>query len=532
MPASQQQEAAEQRIQIGRYFHRTIVQSTSILPDQLTSMYNTPHKSPRSPRARQTPVDDGAIQELVRIIDTTPVDQWSKRTNAFESLVASIPQSTALHPDEWFNSPKALRHLAPPIGYLLKDSRSTVVKRTCESCTILFEKCGGDARYLLKDIMPAILGVHAQTVQVIRTYVQSMICEALPQVPCKAVMPLWLERLKVDKSRTVREACALYLIVSLDAWNDNDDGYLTREIWSQVGGSMVRSLRDPNPVVREYVKQGLELFQTAKPDIWDAVISDPSGPASRDPKLRRFLQKMGEDSSSIADDLSVASRGSMASLASNRSSRSSQRHKATSSSSSSARPRGGGLGPPMRVTAQRSPRRSRASRSVAESPVSTQHPTTATNTIGEQFSFETTEEAVESPFMAGVHELKRQASEKRSRRSSLMKDRWSRSNSNLEPSDANGEQEQVALKAEPEHMAIARKLLRAHKKSVDGIMEIIRLEMDTLEDFEKSVRRKNVSEDDVLTYFEALGLCLDRRGKVSKSLADAMDTASGGTEED
>jgi hypothetical protein len=111
-----------------------------------------------------------------------------------------------------------------------------------------------------------------------------------------------------------------------------------------------------------------------------------------------------------------------------------------------------------------------------------------------------------------------------------MKDRWSKSNSNLLE---NGEQQDTTTPAlEPEHTAIARKLLRAHKKSVDGIMEIIRLEMDTLEDFEKSMRRKHVSEDEVLTYFEALGLCLDRRGKISKDLQEAMDGASGGADAD
>jgi hypothetical protein len=480
-------------------------------------MYNTPNKSPRSPRRPH--IDDTPIQELIQVVDVTPVDQWSKRTTAFAKLVDLIPQSTTATasdepPEHWYNSPKTLRHLHRPIGALLKDSRSTVVKRTCESCAILFEKCGPDARYLLKDIMPAVMAVHAQTVHVIRTYVQNMLCEALPQVPCKAVMPLWLDRLKSDKSRTVREACALYIIVALETWNDPT--YLTREIWSQVGNSMVRSLRDPNPVVREYVKQGLQVFQTERPDIWDAVVQDPSGPAARDPKLRRFLMKMkASDGGSMAgDELSVASRGSMASLASNRSS---TRRPATTNRAQR------GLGPPMRVTtgaiAKRTSPREPMEPPIQSpiSPVSMHTARSNTNNGAPQLSFETMVTPEETP-SAGVQELKREASLRRSRRSDIMKDRWSKSNL-LE----NGE----TTTPELEHTTIARKLLRAHKKSVDGIMEIIRLEMDTLEDFEKSMRKKHVSEDEVLTYFEALGLCLDRRGKISKDLQDALDGASG-----
>lgn len=77
---------------------------------------------------------------------------------------------------------------------------------------------------------------------------------------------------------------------------------------------------------------------------------------------------------------------------------------------------------------------------------------------------------------------------------------------------------------EPEHLSIGRKLLAAHKRSVDAMMEIIRLEMDTLDDFESS----DMTEDEVLTYFEALVLCLDKRARVAKKLQSAMDDASAG----
>ena len=455
-------------------------------------MYGTPRKTPgTSPRARA--VDDTPIQEFVRIMDLTPADQWTKRTNAFSSLVSSIPD-TIKGDEEWFSNPKTLRHLSSPLSSLLKDSRSTVVKRTCENCTELFQKCGPIARYLLKDLMPAIMAVHAQTVHVIRNYVQTMVSDALVCVPCKPVMPLWMERLKTEKSRTVREACAIYLTVAVEHWE------LTRDIWVQVSQCLVRSLRDPSPSVREYIKHALNVVRVMQPDLWESLLSDSS--VTKDIKLKRFLMKLGTDD----DDMSsIASKGSMASLASNRSS---SQQRAVTLAPARARSNGG-LGPPVRVmtSSVKSPIRNRVC-------TPTQSPRNSRYGV----------DAPDNPYVAGVIELKRQASETRSRRSSLMKDRWMRSSSSLlaadEPDTPTNAREQ------PEHLRIGRQLLAAHKRSVDAMMEIIRLEMDTLDDFESS----DMTEDEVLTYFEALVLCLDKRAFVSKELQTAMDSASAGYE--
>jgi hypothetical protein len=157
----------------------------------------------------------------------TPTDQWNKRTNAFSALVSLIPD-TVEGDEEWFSNAKTLRHLASPLSSLLKDSRSTVVKRTCENCTVMFQRCGPIARYLMKDIMPAVMAVHAQTVQVIRTYVQTMISDALVHVPGRWPMPIWFEKLKTEKVEDgPRSVCHLSLI-AIENWD------LTRDIRIQV----------------------------------------------------------------------------------------------------------------------------------------------------------------------------------------------------------------------------------------------------------------------------------------------------------
>ena len=79
------------------------------------------------------------------------------------------------------------------------------------------------------------------TIIVIVWFVLGMIIDSMNVVPCKMAMPIWLDRLKSDKSRTVREACSLYLGVALFVWG-GEAGYLTLEIWTQVGTALIKAL--------------------------------------------------------------------------------------------------------------------------------------------------------------------------------------------------------------------------------------------------------------------------------------------------
>jgi hypothetical protein len=68
------------------------------------------------------------------IIEESKADEWNKRIKALIELVKDIPDGSAYSAQgsTWFNTPAMLRHLALPLSELLKDARSTVVKRTCE----------------------------------------------------------------------------------------------------------------------------------------------------------------------------------------------------------------------------------------------------------------------------------------------------------------------------------------------------------------------------------------------------------------
>jgi hypothetical protein len=157
-------------------------------------MYMTPSRGGGGTPGRKAHIPEGPVASFTNLILETPSDQWQQRIQALRKLVDSIPDGARYgSAAAWYNTPPLLRHLAIAIGDLLKDPRSTVVKRACESLTRLFLKCQSDARYLFKDLMPVILSVHAQTVQVIRNAVQEMVVDSIPEVPCKMVMPLWME---------------------------------------------------------------------------------------------------------------------------------------------------------------------------------------------------------------------------------------------------------------------------------------------------------------------------------------------------
>lgn len=547
----------------------------------------TPLKSP----PKSVHIEDSPVVDFCAVIEDTKPDQWQKRTNALQQLVGGIPSQISGSDTHWYNSPKYIRHLALPLSELLKDPRSSVVKRTSDACTCLFSRCGADARYLLKDLMPTILAVHAQTVQVIRNAVLEMMMESLPLVPCKSVMPLLLERLKSDKGRTVREACAVYLSLALESWTD--EGYLTEDIWFQVGTSLIRALRDASPSVRNEAKRGVEHTRVTQPHVWHRLTHDPDGPAAKDPKLKRWLLRMNNDES--VDSLSVASRGSYAS------SRSRQMFPPRHHQQRTARQvpaavvfqdspqKKSGLGPPMRVStvpfgsAAESPRRRTNNGKQQKSPpqrykvgspvrrlpsptagmetsnrervdsdtlkndlsgiksdlsnldIVTAHTMTTVDTSAEDESPRMVFEE-EGPFIASIKELKEQAMGRRSRRSSFLQERFRLSSSNLasssnlldESAESNGGLNVVAVP--PEHMKIAQQLLEAHRTHVDKIMDTLRMEMDALKEFEMLVidesRPSRPTEDEVLDYFESVGLCLDQRTTSGKELQREMDRIS------
>jgi hypothetical protein len=92
------------------------------------------------------------------------------------------------------------------------------------------------------------------------------------------IMPLWMERLKLDKSRTVREACALYLGQALMSWTG--EGYDGRNMdagWHRLDPH----LRDPLPDVAPTPRRRSKKCRNAHPTHWDSLVNDPDGRRQR-----------------------------------------------------------------------------------------------------------------------------------------------------------------------------------------------------------------------------------------------------------
>jgi hypothetical protein len=557
-------------------------------------MYSSPRHHVRGSPYRANQIPEGPIQDFATIIENTQPEDWQRRTSAFMALVNTIPSGSEYSNGQaWYNSPPILRHMAIPLSALLSDARSTVVKRTCEFCTDLFAKCQSDARYLLKDIMPTILAVHAQTVQVIRTYVQNMIIETMRVCPCKMCMPMWLDRLKSDKSRTVREACCLYLGVGLSEWTE--PGYLTKEIWIQVGAALIKALKDSAPQVRNHGRRSLETVFQLQPGVFEKLAQDMD--LTRDMRVKKVLRRI-QNGETVADDVSVASSrvGSVAS----RSVRSGfvggmgRKTQSPSYLRTTGTPRGAGgpttnsrsmgipktigvatspaygassappprgLGPPVRVAApfktavESPPKISRKTSDARPAPIITTTngtPTsliTADKALGNSFDTQDTADS-ELPVIANTKELREVAKARNSRRSSLLMERIQRSisasNSNADAPglvlgeshdsllddilDSNGHVDDEDL---PEHSKIAHAILETHKAHVDQIMETLKVEMDALKEFELVLLEegpRRPTEDEVLEYFESVGLCLEQRSKAGSNLQKKMDRISKGAD--
>lgn len=616
----------------------------------------------RSPGARPSPripkhqIPEGPIQEFTHVIESSVPEDWQNRTSALKRLVSFIPnESHGSNHDDWYTSPPTMRHLAIPLSELLTDARSSVVKRTCECLDELFSRCRSDARYLLKDMMPIVCQVHASTVQVIRNYVQTMILDTIPKVPCKMVMPIWLDRLKHDKSKTVREACSLYLYSAMSCWGAPDDsdfesdnsGYLSKQIYHQVGVMLVRTLADASPIVRQNCKKGLEVLTSQRRDVLDELVEDRS--LTRDLRARKLLKRLQAGETGVGDDVSVASKMSTrsrggVSIASAPVVRS--RSNTHVSTRKAIPPRGGrrplGVGsPPPRipttigVASPHSPPRSKfkglagpprrmvngisSSSTTAQSrktkpaspptpqsvPISptgiafstptqqllgtsadsnNDHKTTTPATPleyeierqqGDEFdlspnkSFDSNDSVLKP--IANAEELRQKAKSRTmlgansSRRSSLLQDRLLRSASKIKTMAAASEEDEecddedetnrltngaaashngaltdVAHLNEnefsnhphlPIHTKIAYELLEAHKLHVDQVMETLKVEMDALKDFEMILLEQGPlrpTEEEVVEYFESLGLCLEQRRKAGMILQKRMDRISQG----
>jgi len=268
-------------------------------------------------------IDHEPIDSFISDLEAIPTDEWRARTLAFESLVSTLPDAPVSNAESsitpWYKSATALRRLNTPVSSLLLDARSTVAKHTCQHLAFLIQRTGSLSppntdicKYLLKDLLPSILGLHAQTVKTIRVYAMDMIAVIIPACRFKSGLPVLLERLRKDKSRDVREACVQYLHLILRHWTKDvyyssasdqsaisslsggetrrkREDYLTKSICVHIGNGIARALMDSSQSVRTEARNAFELFRLRYPDLWNQIVQKPDGILSKDSRVRKQI---------------------------------------------------------------------------------------------------------------------------------------------------------------------------------------------------------------------------------------------------
>lgn len=250
------------------------------------------------------------VEEFCALIETVPVDQWKKRTAALDSLVAVVKE-------EGQQSQQQLAGMAPALSNMLKDPRSSVVKLTCASLKDLFRNADNSNNNnnnkcsdLLLDLFPTFLDIAALTSVVIRKQVQDLVEQVMPLCACRPnAISTILDRLndpKVNKSKTVREACVLYLTLAIEHWagknTDENNCLLSCDILQTVGNTLIGAMRDSAPTVREQARKGLQVLRQGNTETWERLVQNP--PSGRDMKIQKLLLRSLEEPAVTLEKLS------------------------------------------------------------------------------------------------------------------------------------------------------------------------------------------------------------------------------------
>ena len=195
-------------------------------------------------------------------------DDWEKRDEsvlALHDAVQAAIDGAATTPlpslDDWREMGRILRE---PFKKLVADLRSELVRDAC-ACLDAMASCAGDSlRQLLRDILPAMVGVLATGNKVIRGYMAECIDSVLRQVRYRGAVPLVRDIILTSRSKQQRESCARYLLVFLDAWGPFS--MRDQSTVDALGAAIVEGLSDASEDVRETSRVAfISFYRAANP---------------------------------------------------------------------------------------------------------------------------------------------------------------------------------------------------------------------------------------------------------------------------
>jgi len=265
-------------------------------------------------------IDDEPVQSFISNLSTISApDEWRERMECLRELVESIPSADIL-PNvggvtPWYRSPPTLRRLHVPLSALLADARSVVAKQVTKNVAELVESCsrvascegsnsvGDPCRYLLKDLLPAVIALHGQTVSIIKGYAKAMMERIIIACRFKSGLPVLLEKLRKEKSKDVREACVNYISLVITHWSGTQTGgkknYLTLDICNHLGNGLARAMSDPAQVVRKEARIAFEVYRQKYPKLWSEIVHRPDGPVSKDARLKKGILAAAEKAGQV-----------------------------------------------------------------------------------------------------------------------------------------------------------------------------------------------------------------------------------------
>jgi hypothetical protein len=217
-----------------------------------------------------------------------------------------------------YMQPKELHRLVPTFRKLFADLRSQVVKAACTNLTILCEKSGNHARFLIRDLIPDIIDLHRQTVKVMHGYALSCLLSVIHHTTlCTKGLTVLLQESRCSKSKDVRCACVRYLheVIAVTTHSgttttnnnniidNNSSNVRNAEI---IGKTLAKALLDPSQQVRIEARLAFDTFRTKYPELWEKLVVNEETCVIKDVRLQKSLvTEQQQQHQSTLDDLLI-----------------------------------------------------------------------------------------------------------------------------------------------------------------------------------------------------------------------------------
>lgn len=324
-----------------------------------------PQSSSNSGSNRDSNSNDDPISVFAGTIAKLPPDEWRAKTVAMEYLVnelsveldlekaqlddaEDVSLSTKSRPQSLRSStnsnshnsnrssststsnapksilhPTTLRNLSYPFCTLLSDLRALVVKAACSTLATLSEMLQNRMSLLLKDLLPSILALHAQTAKVMQGYAQSAMETILSSTKnSRPVIATLVAEVRANKSKDVRSVCVVYLDCILAHWpkaffmggltsgggsrpskSNGKSSNKESPLYIIIGHQLVKSISDPSQQVRIQARQTfMTTFRRKFPTQFNVIINDRNGPLSKDSRLKRSIMTQAKQEASMFEE--------------------------------------------------------------------------------------------------------------------------------------------------------------------------------------------------------------------------------------